>query len=149
MSLRSASTNVLRSVARSSTAARPLSTIARPALASATRGRAVTRKQHAPAATFSTSSARREEFENPFGINSLAKMSEEEIMLQEAVKRFAQDVVQPKSEEMDENEKMDPEIIKGLFEQGLMAIETDPEMGGAGGSFTSAIIVIEGEWGAA
>lgn len=70
-------------------------------------------------------------------------MSEEEAMLTEAVKRFAEDVVQPKVEEMDENEKMDPEIIKGLFEQGLMAIETDPELGGAGGSFTSAIIVIE------
>lgn len=66
-------------------------------------------------------------------------------MLQEAVKRFAEDVVQPKVEEMDENEKMDPEIIKGLFEQGLMSIETDPDLGGAGGSFTSAIIVIEGE----
>lgn len=38
---------------------------------------------------------------------------------------------------------MDPEVIKGLFEQGLMSIETDPELGGAGGSFTAAIIVIE------
>jgi len=45
---------------------------------------------------------------------------------------------------MDENEKMDPEIIKGLFEQGLMAVETDPDLGGAGGSFMSAILVIEG-----
>jgi hypothetical protein len=66
---------------------------------------------------------------------------------------------------MDENEKMDPSIIKGLFDQGvrpvsvssnatlvadigiaevqLMAIETDPDHGGAGASFTSAILVIE------
>ncbi len=35
------------------------------------------------------------------------------------VKRFAQDVVGPKVREMDENEGMDPAIIKGLFEQGV------------------------------
>ena len=35
------------------------------------------------------------------------------------VRRFANDVVAPKVREMDENEKMDPEIIKGLFEQGV------------------------------
>lgn len=64
-------------------------------------------------------------------------------MLREAVRRFAEDVVQPKVEEMDENEKMDPEVIKGLFEQGLMGIETSEELGGAAGSFTAAIIVIE------
>ncbi|CEH17564.1 acyl-oxidase [Ceraceosorus bombacis] len=97
------------------------------------------------ARSFSSSSARgmAAEFESPFGINSLSKLSEEEEMLREAVQRFAQDVVAPKVEAMEENEKMDPEIIKGLFEQGLMAIETDPELGGAGGSFTAAIIVIE------
>jgi short-chain 2-methylacyl-CoA dehydrogenase len=36
-----------------------------------------------------------------------------------AVRRFAQDVVGPKVREMDENEKMDPAIIQGLFEQGV------------------------------
>lgn len=64
-------------------------------------------------------------------------------MLQDAVRKFAEEVVQPKVEAMDENEKMDPEVIKGLFEQGLMGIETSEEHGGAGCSFTSAIIVIE------
>lgn len=44
---------------------------------------------------------------------------------------------------MDENEMMDPAIIKGLFEQGLMGIETSVDLGGAESSFTSAIIVIE------
>lgn len=36
-----------------------------------------------------------------------------------SVKRFASDVVGPKVREMDENESMDPSIIKGLFEQGV------------------------------
>jgi len=64
-------------------------------------------------------------------------------MFRDSVKRFASDVVGPKVREMDENESMDPSIIKNLFEQGLMGIETSPDHGGAGGSFTSAIIVIE------
>lgn len=38
-----------------------------------------------------------------------------------AVKKFADEVVAPKVIEMDENEKMDPQIIKGLFEQGVRA----------------------------
>ncbi|EPQ25650.1 uncharacterized protein PFL1_06787 [Pseudozyma flocculosa PF-1] len=92
---------------------------------------------------FSSSAAATNEYESPFGINSLNKLSEEEEMLREAVKRFAEDVVAPRVQEMDEAEKMDPEIIKGLFEQGLMAIETSPEHGGAGGSFTAAIVAIE------
>ncbi|BGO90709.1 hypothetical protein NBRC10512_000649 [Rhodotorula toruloides] len=80
------------------------------------------------------------ESENPVSLYSL---TEEERMLKDVVKKFADEVVAPKVIEMDENEKMDPEIIKGLFEQGLMGIETDPDHGGAGASFTSAILVIE------
>lgn len=64
-------------------------------------------------------------------------------MLRESVRRFAVDVVGPKVREMDENEMMDPSIIKGLFEQGLMGIETSAEHSGAECSFTSAIIAIE------
>ncbi|KAH8996155.1 acyl-CoA oxidase [Lactarius hatsudake] len=75
--------------------------------------------------------------------NSLDAFTEEEELLRESVRRFAQDVVGPKVREMDENEGMDPAIIKGLFEQGLMGIETSAEHGGAESSFTSAIIAIE------
>ena len=64
-------------------------------------------------------------------------------MLRDVVRRYAESQVKPLVQKMDENEKMDPSIIKGLFEQGLMAIETSPELGGAGSSFLSAIIVIE------
>jgi len=79
------------------------------------------------------------------------------------VKRFATDVVAPKVREMDDNESMDPIIIQGLFEQGvshsehlpdlnflilsssyqLMGVETSPDFGGSGSSFSSAIITIE------
>ncbi|KAI6105335.1 acyl-CoA oxidase [Pisolithus sp. B1] len=76
-------------------------------------------------------------------LNSLDTFTEEEEMLRESVRRFSTDVVGPKVREMDEKERMDPDIIKGLFEQGLMGIETSTEHGGAESSFTAAIIAIE------
>lgn len=128
----------MRLLARQTCALRPaaISTRALPRVAVAVPKRAGMR-------SFVSSAVRRDEFESPFGINSLYKFSDEENMLRDAVRRFAENEVKPKVEKMDETEKMDPEIIKGLFEQGLMAIETDPELGGAGGSFTAAIVVIE------
>ncbi|TFY66880.1 hypothetical protein EVG20_g4218 [Dentipellis fragilis] len=77
------------------------------------------------------------------GLASLHTFTEEEQMLRESVQRLAQDVVAPRVRDMDENEQMDPVIIKTLFEQGLMGIETSAELGGAESSFTSAIIAIE------
>ncbi|KAI0773686.1 acyl-CoA oxidase [Fomes fomentarius] len=74
---------------------------------------------------------------------SLSTFTEEEEMLRESVRRFAEDVVAPKVREMDESEMMDKSVITGLFEQGLMAIETPAEYGGAESSFTSAIVAIE------
>ncbi|EJD50735.1 acyl-CoA oxidase [Auricularia subglabra TFB-10046 SS5] len=77
------------------------------------------------------------------GPQSLDTLTEEEEAIRETVRRFATEVVGPKVREMDENEMMDKEIIKGLFEQGLMGIETSADHGGAESSFTSAILVIE------
>ncbi|KAI0938938.1 hypothetical protein AcV5_000490 [Taiwanofungus camphoratus] len=76
-------------------------------------------------------------------LNSLDAFTDEEQMLRESVSRFAQEVVAPKVREMDEAEMMDPAVIQGLFEQGLMGIETSAEYGGAESSFTAAIIAIE------
>ncbi|PPQ71231.1 hypothetical protein CVT25_004537 [Psilocybe cyanescens] len=90
--------------------------------------------------TFTSSTCRREEVLRPA---SLTTFTDEEQMLRDTVKRFAADIVAPKVREMDENESMDPSIIQGLFDQGLMGIETSPDQGGAGCSFTSAIIAIE------
>jgi len=64
-------------------------------------------------------------------------------MLRDTVQRFASSVVAPHVYEMDEREMMDPSVIKGLFDNGLMGIETSSDYGGAEASFTSAIIAIE------
>ncbi|KAG1724770.1 acyl-CoA dehydrogenase/oxidase [Suillus lakei] len=92
-----------------------------------------------PSRMFSVSAIRTEGLQ----LNSLDTFTEEEDMFRDSVKRFAVDVVGPKVREMDEKESMDPNIIQGLFEQGLMGIETSAEHGGAEASFVSAIIAIE------
>ncbi|KAI9034128.1 acyl-CoA dehydrogenase/oxidase [Hyaloraphidium curvatum] len=74
---------------------------------------------------------------------SLYTFTEEETMLKEAVARFAKEVVGPKVAEMDEKELLDKEVLKGLFDNGLMAIEAEADYGGAQSSFTSAILVVE------
>lgn len=70
-------------------------------------------------------------------------MNEVETAMAEAVQKFANEEILPKSREMDENESMDPAIIEQLFEQGLMGIEIPEKYGGAGMNFTAAIVGIE------
>uniref|UniRef100_A0A3P9IY29 Short/branched chain specific acyl-CoA dehydrogenase, mitochondrial n=1 Tax=Oryzias latipes TaxID=8090 RepID=A0A3P9IY29_ORYLA len=73
----------------------------------------------------------------------LQTYSEEESMMKDAVKKYAQERIAPFVSKMDENSAMDEEVIKSLFEQGLMGIEIDPEYGGTGSSFFASILVIE------
>ncbi|KAM4624242.1 short/branched chain specific acyl-CoA dehydrogenase, mitochondrial [Polymixia lowei] len=73
----------------------------------------------------------------------LQTYSEEEGMMRDAVKKYAQERIGPFVSKMDENSSMDEEVIKSLFEQGLMGIEIDPEYGGTGSTFFSSILVIE------
>lgn len=56
--------------------------------------------------------------ENP-RLPSLHTFTEEEEMLRDTARKFSEDVVNPLVREMDEAEKMDPSIIKGLFENGV------------------------------
>ncbi|KAJ3338456.1 hypothetical protein HDU93_009472 [Gonapodya sp. JEL0774] len=74
---------------------------------------------------------------------SLHTFTEDELMIRESAARFAREVVAPKVSEMDENEKMDPAIIKGLFDNGFMAIEAEGDYGGSQMSFTSVILAVE------
>lgn len=44
---------------------------------------------------------------------------------------------------MDEREQMDPAVVQGLFDHGLMGIEVAADHGGSECSFTGAIIAVE------
>jgi alkylation response protein AidB-like acyl-CoA dehydrogenase len=70
-------------------------------------------------------------------------LSEVESAMAESVSKFANDIILPKVRDMDEAEKMDPEIVEQLFEQGLMGVEIPEKYGGAGMNFTAAIVGIE------
>ncbi len=70
-------------------------------------------------------------------------LSEDEHLLQQTVRKFARKEIAPLSRAMDEEQKMDPQLIRKLFEQGLMGIEVPAEFGGGDASFFSAILAIE------
>ncbi len=73
----------------------------------------------------------------------LTVYSEDEDMFRASVREFAEGEIRPRVEAMDEHQKLDPAIIKQLFDLGLMSIETPEEYGGAGASFFTAIIGVE------
>lgn len=63
--------------------------------------------------------------------------------MQESVSKFASELIAPRVRDMDEAERMDPEVVERCFEQGLMGIEIPEEYGGSGMNFTAAIVGIE------
>ena len=70
-------------------------------------------------------------------------LSEEETMMRESVRRFARDVIGPRVRSMEDAGEMAPEVLEGLFENGLMGIEEKEEYGGAGMSFFSSCLAVE------
>jgi alkylation response protein AidB-like acyl-CoA dehydrogenase len=76
-------------------------------------------------------------------IPPLTSLTEEEAMLRDTVRQFAQQEIAPRVREMDEAQKLDPAILRQLFSLGLMAIEAPLELGGAGASFFSAVLAVE------
>ncbi len=73
----------------------------------------------------------------------LTHLNEEEAMLRGTVRQFAQQEIAPRVRAMDEAQKLDSDILRQLFELGLMAIEAPLELGGAGASFFSAVLAVE------
>ncbi|KAF9998616.1 hypothetical protein BGZ79_007717 [Entomortierella chlamydospora] len=76
-------------------------------------------------------------------ISSLHTLTEDEELLRDTVARFANEQVLPKVAKMDETEELDKDVLKGLFENGLMGIETSSKYNGSESSFMSAILTIE------
>jgi alkylation response protein AidB-like acyl-CoA dehydrogenase len=76
-------------------------------------------------------------------ISPLTSLTEDESLLRDTVRQFAQQEIAPQVRAMDEAQKLDPEILRQLFALGLMAIEAPMELGGAGASFFSAVLAVE------
>ena len=73
----------------------------------------------------------------------LTTLSEDEQMFRASVREFAEGELRPRVAQMDENGKLDPDLIKQCFKLGLMGIETSEEYGGAGATFFSSILGVE------
>ena len=73
----------------------------------------------------------------------LTTLTEEETMFRDAVRSFARSEIADRVMAMDEKQKLDSDLIEQCFQMGLMGIEVPEQYGGAGSSFTTAILAIE------
>lgn len=76
-------------------------------------------------------------------MNALTQLDEDELLFKEEIARFAGETITPYIEQMDEHEKIEPQIMQACFDMGLMGIEVPDQYGGAGGSFFMSILAIE------
>lgn len=77
------------------------------------------------------------------GALGLTQLSEDEQMFRATVRQFARETIGPLVHGMDEHQKMDAELIRQLFQLGLMGIEIPEAYGGSNGSFFEAILAVE------
>jgi butyryl-CoA dehydrogenase/short/branched chain acyl-CoA dehydrogenase len=73
----------------------------------------------------------------------LTRLSEEERLFRETVRRFAVDTVGPYVREMDEKGVFRPQIIEEFFKLGLMGISIPEQYGGQDGSFFMSVLAVE------
>jgi alkylation response protein AidB-like acyl-CoA dehydrogenase len=73
----------------------------------------------------------------------LTIFSEDETLLRDSVREFAEAQVRPLVREMDEHAKIPRELIDRLFELGVMGIEIPESYGGSGGTFFHAVLAVE------
>ena len=71
----------------------------------------------------------------------LTVFTEDEQLFQSSIRDFAEEQVRPCVSKMDHEAKIDPALIRGFFELGLMGVEVPENYGGAGGTRIQAWIV--------
>ncbi len=74
---------------------------------------------------------------------ALTMLSEEETLFRDAVRDFAEGEIRPRIHAMEQAKRHDDELIKSLFDMGLMGIDVPETLGGAGGNFFQVILAVE------
>lgn len=74
-------------------------------------------------------------WEDPFRLD--LQLTEEERMLRDAARAYAQEKLQPRAIEAFENEKTDPAIFREMGEMGLLGVTIPEEYGGIGASYVA------------
>ncbi|MGD0620131.1 MAG: acyl-CoA dehydrogenase [Bryobacteraceae bacterium] len=73
----------------------------------------------------------------------LTTLSDEERMFRDTVRRFARERIAPHVRAMDDAAVFRKDLLREMFELGLMGVEIPEEFGGQGGSFFLAVLAIE------
>ena len=73
----------------------------------------------------------------------LTRLSEEERLLRQTVRAFAEAEMAPRARAMDEAGTMPRELLDQLFDLGVMGIEIPEIHGGGGGSFMLSVLAVE------
>ncbi|PYV11589.1 MAG: acyl-CoA dehydrogenase, partial [Acidobacteria bacterium] len=73
----------------------------------------------------------------------LTVLSEEEQLLSETVRQFAEEQVRPRVTTMEREGRIDPGLLRQLFDLGLMGVGIPESYGGSGGSFFMAVQLVE------
>ena len=75
--------------------------------------------------------------------SALTILTEEERLFQQSVRRFARERLAPHVREMDEAGQFRDDLLRELFELGLMGIDVPEEFGGQAGTFFQSVLAIE------
>jgi len=73
----------------------------------------------------------------------VTQFTEDEEMVRDAARHWANEVLRPLVRDMDNEGKTRPDVIHGLFDHGFMGMEIPEEYGGSEMNFTSACLVVE------
>ncbi|MBI3210224.1 MAG: acyl-CoA dehydrogenase [Candidatus Solibacter usitatus] len=73
----------------------------------------------------------------------LTVLNEEDRLFQTTVRQFAKEQIAPHVRQMDADSVFRKDLLKQLFDLGLMSIEIPEEYGGQGGSFFQSVLAVE------
>ncbi|XP_015179364.1 PREDICTED: short/branched chain specific acyl-CoA dehydrogenase, mitochondrial [Polistes dominula] len=73
----------------------------------------------------------------------LTQFTDDELMMKDTVSKLAKEDIAPLVRKMEKEGRIDDNILKKLFENGLMGMEIPEEYGGTGGNFMTTILTIE------
>src|SRR5262245_61115248 len=73
----------------------------------------------------------------------LTVLSEDEELFRDSIRGFAEERIKPLVRKMDEEAKLEHDVIPQLFDLGLMGIHVPEKFGGGEGSFFMSVLAVE------
>ena len=73
----------------------------------------------------------------------MIEFTEEQELIRESVKEFAQKKIAPIALDMEKNKEIPKDVIKGMAELGILTCTADPEYGGSGLNAVTAGVIAE------